>query len=666
MSQSIEQFVSRMARSTTSTKVIVALLLLPMLALIFAHTTFASMATNSRLNYGDAWAYCNTNNPGAWAKGMVWLSNEGDYYSEIVRVGTNANTVVASIRGAVNTCNTRFSGNTDMWAVDVSASVITGLDANSFYRGTVPAYDDFAWSSVGTVINGTINVSGVAPCTGNALITGQSSGTVTVYITRSMRQTRPDGYFYQSGPGTEPVPVNIVRTCPTYSYDLTPTITAPSDGSIIESDRGDVTVSGQVANAGPTVSRDTSWELNELIYAPSTPLASIVNKSGGPSTSDACGYFTGSTSCTLLDSGTTTYSTSGGSHSDTSTIGTLAVGSKVCYALSVNPYNQTTTDWRHSALRCYVIGKNPKVQVTGSDLIVGRGLTSAGLKIVSNVSTSVTTVSGAGAGAYGSWGEYGIIPSGTVVGMGSASAYASPAPSSALCSVSYLTLANVNGATSTCTDAAVGGYSLDSSSPALALLDRFTPTSGAPTLSGSVNISPLASSRVYPVAGNINLIATGVVPNGKWVVIRAPTSTVTISGDIRYAGNGINQLSRIPQVVIIAQNIIIKDNVTNVDAWLVATGTGTNGYVQTCDADGVVEPAEITSDVCNQRLTVNGPVIANRLLMYRTAGSDGGAQTGAPAEVFNLRPDAYLWASGLETGTGRARTVDTTELPPRY
>jgi hypothetical protein len=65
-------------------------------------------------------------------------------------------------------------------------------------------------------------------------------------------------------------------------------------------------------------------------------------------------------------------------------------------------------------------------------------------------------------------------------------------------------------------------------------------------------------------------------------------------------------------------------------------------------------------------LTVNGPVIANRLLMYRTYGAEAGQRSGDPAEVFNLRPDAYLWASGQQSGSGKIRTVQTTELPPRF
>ena len=63
---------------------------------------------------------------------------------------------------------------------------------------------------------------------------------------------------------------------------------------------------------------------------------------------------------------------------------------------------------------------------------------------------------------------------------------------------------------------------------------------------------------------------------------------------------------------------------------------------------------------------MNGPVITDRLLLYRTAGAGTGAAAGDPAEVFNLRPDAYLWATALQNETARVKTVEFKELPPRY
>jgi len=172
---------------------------------------------------------------------------------------------------------------------------------------------------------------------------------------------------------------------------------------------------------------------------------------------------------------------------------------------------------------------------------------------------------------------------------------------------------------------------------------------------------------VYPGSGTISLTSTGTVPKGKWVVINAPSATVRITQDIRYDTGVFSSPADIPQLVIIARNIIITDNVTNVDAWLVTKSTtATDGIVNTCDAPGITEPVKLTAGVCNAKLTVNGPVYASHLLLYRTGGTGNTAATaGDPAEVFNLRPDAYMWASALPGGNV-ARTVMTTELPPRF
>ena len=118
--------------------------------------------------------------------------------------------------------------------------------------------------------------------------------------------------------------------------------------------------------------------------------------------------------------------------------------------------------------------------------------------------------------------------------------------------------------------------------------------------------------------------------------------------------------------MIIAKNILIADNVSNVDAWLIATGSGTDGRINTCGAGGVNESTPLNANVCASELTVNGPVMAKHLIMRRTAGAGTGTTAGDPAEVFNLRADAYIWSTSYAPGTGRLPTVETTELPARF
>ena len=130
-----------------------------------------------------------------------------------------------------------------------------------------------------------------------------------------------------------------------------------------------------------------------------------------------------------------------------------------------------------------------------------------------------------------------------------------------------------------------------------------------------------------------------------------------IEGNITYANGPFTNVRDIPQVVIIAQNIEIRDNVGRVDAWLVASNTIDTCYNLTGNP---------TAGKCATLLEVNGPVITNHLLLRRTGGSGTDAQSGDPAERFNLRPDAYLWAGLQARGSNKAQTVYSTELPPRF
>jgi hypothetical protein len=133
---------------------------------------------------------------------------------------------------------------------------------------------------------------------------------------------------------------------------------------------------------------------------------------------------------------------------------------------------------------------------------------------------------------------------------------------------------------------------------------------------------------------------------------------VTINGEIKYADSAIGRIQDIPQAVIIARDINIKGDVPRIDAWLVASG-----IIDTCDG---VASNTLTSNKCSTKLEVNGPVVTNRLILDRTAGSDPGEGSGDPAERFNLRPDAHLWALLQSQGSNKAQTVYSVELPPRF
>lgn len=290
---------------------------------------------------------------------------------------------------------------------------------------------------------------------------------------------------------------------------------------------------------------------------------------------------------------------------------------------------------------------------TATGLIVGGGTTATG------------TCAPPDDTQYGSWAEYGIIPSGTVTGMASAAGLAGGISPTTLCSFSLLTFAN-NQNGSSCAAGTVGNYSLLTPQPQIAT--QFPVTATTQRLNGTVNVDALPGGQTYTtnVNGAITLTSTTPMPAHKWIVINAPTATVTISKNLTYTTANLTSVADIPQLVIIAKTILIADTVTQVDSWLVATGTAAGQGINTCSSvvPGSPTSATVNASKCNAQLTVNGPIMTTHLYMYRTGPVNGG--TGAPAEIFNLRPDAYLWALNDASGSGRLPTVSTTELPPRY
>jgi len=110
--------------------------------------------------------------------------------------------------------------------------------------------------------------------------------------------------------------------------------------------------------------------------------------------------------------------------------------------------------------------------------------------------------------------------------------------------------------------------------------------------------------------------------------------------------------------VIIANKINIADSATNINAWLLTTGS--DGTINTCSDR--LPTAPLNSNVCQDQLTINGPIATSHLYLRRTSG----ASPNDPAEIVNLRPDAYIWAYLRTAQTGKATTRFTVELPPRF
>lgn len=443
---------------------------------------------------------------------------------------------------------------------------------------------------------------------------------------------------------------------PPVDYSLTPVIENTSDG-VVEPGSS-VSLNPRVGNSGNASSIGTEWQLTSFLLSPGSAIPGQDLSSQPP-----CQFFQkpGVTDCrpavfTNGDSNTGNYSfLPKYVHYYTqrpATIGDLAAGTRVCYALSVQPRANDDSRWYHSNPTCVTVGKKPKTQIWGGDLISANYV---------NTGTSPKDISGT-THTFGSWVEYGIFAAKTITGAASGSAYAGTGLEEApVCTESQLSFTNAG-----CKDKKdkkdIGNYA---NSPSIPDVGASFPTS-ALTFKSSDNLSAVQSG-VYRVDGDELSLGGGNIQKGGWVVINAPLATVTITEDIKYTEAQLSSVNDIPQVIIIANKIIINSKVTRVDAWLVASGT--NGIIETCNVNSLsyklTGTDRLTVNKCKDSLVVNGPVMAKQLWLRRTAGSGSGIASGEPAEVFNLRPDAYMWANLHASDNNRVQTVYSTELPPR-
>lgn len=467
-----------------------------------------------------------------------------------------------------------------------------------------------------------------------------------------------------------------------YNFNLVPSID-PLGAEFADPGGTIPTVSGKVANDGPTKSYiDTQWQLSTIIVEPG---GSIEEVSQRDTKQNGCAYY--GNACTSI-------SGSGSGEGDTSfgvkttvvqqllnqQIGDLEVGSKICYGMSVKAFGPAFTnaspDWRHSPAECVIIGKKPKVQIWGSDLSVGRRFADDSSAVTGSGVDVSTSVKDGGTKNFGSWVEYGVFATGTITG-GSAAGLAGQDGhgTGTQADWSKLTFANAgHTALSGCNGVVKFGCYATAGNlgtiPSVAARLAPKATTSTPSLSGSVLLDDLLNGPddTFYANGDLRIIG-GAIAKGKSVIIKA-SGTVFIDGDIKYTTDPLSSVSEIPQVVIIANSIQIKDTVANIDAWLIANGTqgglDRQGSIHTCNDRILTSTPVLTSVICDKKLTVNGPVMAKKLYLTRTAGSGTGAASGEPAEVLNLRADAYLWAIGRAGGEGSVQTIDTRELAPRF
>lgn len=239
----------------------------------------------------------------------------------------------------------------------------------------------------------------------------------------------------------------------------------------------------------------------------------------------------------------------------------------------------------------------------------------------------------------GSWTEYGVLAPSLIKNVASGSGLALGHNSSDQASWSRLTFAN-----------SAAPYGNFASATAMGTIPNIAGYFAGVTMpgqkinrAGAVTISNTSSDKPADLTqpGGRVLIASGKVTIADNIVASAAAKV----DDMR-------------QVVIIAPDIEIAGNVTQVDAWLIATNS-----INTCSDVAVSAP--LSSSICNRPLKVNGALTGTTVYLRRTSGNDKDTRREA-AEILDLRGDAFIWARGVSEKNGTWTTRSVTELPPRY
>lgn len=453
-----------------------------------------------------------------------------------------------------------------------------------------------------------------------------------------------------------------------YDYQLRPCMvigsTTTCGGVDIPQERGTTaTPQPRVNNDGGTVTRDTNWKVSQWVVPASRESAATPNTNTDNTNSDPCAVYNGvygvsqaQSGCSVTHQGTRQFNsttTLTGQINNLTIPDDAELGSRYCFALSINPYsfneNQTkaeqdaaATRWRHSPPVCILVVKYPKMQVWSN------GIYSAG-----GIRTHRSTINGE---TFGSWVEYEALATGQITGFASAATnrFSSENPD-------RLTLSN-----NRTEKGNWGAWSATSVSSVISNLETRYPYGATPGSATTFREVPNRNAAVMRTTASRYTLSSNPYAStpGKTIIIMAGNTDIDITGNIisRTPTNG--NVSEFQQIIIIGRNIRIASNVERVDAWLISSGD-----IVTCaqSSGGVLttSPSFVNQANCGRSLRVNGPIISNSLKSWRTGGGDVG-DLDAPSEIYNQRPDTYIWAYGQSGGYGKIITTYSKELPARF
>jgi hypothetical protein len=327
----------------------------------------------------------------------------------------------------------------------------------------------------------------------------------------------------------------------------------------------------------------------------------------------------------------------------------ITIGSRVCDVITITDpsaagYYNDAAD--RTAEACVRIAKSPYVHFTGGDVWAGGGFAAVSPGTCLNNAKITTVTRGQALTADGtrpgSGTAYAAFALGRITEFGSASM----AQVTATGAGDNWTFANTNTAN-------LGFFN----SGQHCIPDYVTNYQSATVVSGAnVNVGG-GGSGAWRVTGDATFVGASLGAGSQRVYL--VNGNVTINNNITYPANFSSGTDVASLVIIATGDIRVAAAVTQLDGMFISRGTFYSCYPKT-------EPATLST--CNQRLTVNGSVSANRVDLFRTAGADGTtpATQKEPAEVFNLSPEVYIRNALNQTSSSTITTTNVRELPPRF
>lgn len=391
---------------------------------------------------------------------------------------------------------------------------------------------------------------------------------------------------------------------------------------------------------------------------------------------------------------------------DTTTINIpdIRAGSEVCIQAGIYPkdsysdnnikmdaYNiNDDNSWQYSGAKCYKVAKRPSIQFWGGNVFSRGNLnTSTAEKVKKNLagyssSYSATAESGQAILAFGSWGELGVVGNGTISGFGSGASMGygqngilglSPnsfannsivsnpggGRDSSFCKRIPLTIPN-----SPCDDP------INGLSSAINITKAASDKESIVTLLASGDASKMTNYAHYDTDETITKAgynAIGETIDGSTTRVVSSDGSITIGSDLDYLNGEYTGFSQMPKLIIYAKkNIYIDCGVNRIDALLIANDTVVtcNNFENDLNDNNVKK--RINDPDNSVQLTVNGAIIAKRLIPNRTYGAATGVNSIVPAEIVNFDPTLYQFGGSAESDddtTGRLDMTYIHELAPR-